>query len=98
MTVVRGIHRAEALELRQGKVAGAGQDRVKRGGGVPLAEDEAVTLRPLRFVRPIAQNPAEVQGEQDFHGGEAAGRMPALPGGHLQHVQPHLPGQGAEIR
>ncbi|GBD15081.1 hypothetical protein HRbin25_00972 [bacterium HR25] len=78
----------EGEELVHREVAGLGQDGVVGGGGVPLAEDEPVPLRPLGVLRVVAQD-VEVEGDEDVGGGEGASGMPGA--GRRRHADDVLP-------
>ena len=64
-----------------GKVAAQGQDGVERDRGVPLAEDEAVPLRPVRPRRDRSAAP-KVERDQEVGGRE---RTAEVPGSRLVH-------------
>ncbi|MGY4338306.1 hypothetical protein ACVWW3_003212 [Bradyrhizobium sp. LM2.9] len=51
MSAQNAVGAAEAVELRQGKEAAIGQQRIERQTPVPLAEDRAVAGRIARVVR-----------------------------------------------
>src|SRR5216117_354581 len=89
---------AERDELGFVEVARPRHDRVERGDGVALGEDDAVPIGPVGALRVVAQ-PTEVERREDIDHRERAARMPrACVGEHADDLHPALAGDGDDTR
>ena len=88
---------AERRQLLHRQVAALGQDSVEGGGGVPLAQDEAIAVRPGGVGGVVAED-APVERRQDVRTRERAARV-ARPGGrrHGDYVASNALGEGFQL-
>ena len=74
-----------------------GERRVEGGAGVPLGEQQPVTVRPVGTLG-IDPQVVEVERGQDLGAGEGAAQVAAVAVvDHLQYVQPELLGAAVQL-
>src|ERR1700704_2480879 len=76
MAAEKRIVMAEAIEFLEREEAPIGQDRVERQTAMALAQDEAVTLAPVRLGRVVAQE-GGIEDADDFDQRECRADMPS---------------------
>src|SRR3989441_271004 len=98
MTLERRAELAERDELRLGEEARPRHDRVERGDGVALGEDDTVPVGPVGALGVVAQ-PAEVERRENVDHREGSARVSrARVGEHADYLHPAVAGDRFETR
>src|SRR6266571_62770 len=98
MTLEWRAELAERDELRLGEEARPRHDRVERGDGVALGEDDTVPVGPVGALGVVAQ-PAEVERRENVDHREGSARVSrARVGEHADYLHPAVAGDRFEAR
>src|SRR5713226_3115920 len=75
MAFERAVQLAQCLKQVWREIAGLGKHGIKQGCCMSLAEDETVTLWPVRVLGIVTQYTSEIQSHRDLHARKGTRRM-----------------------